>query len=135
MKVGIYNHQHLRGGCPGCSQTYVKGMVSDAQKCQALANRLYGADCEFLNYTDLGDYPSDHVDRPGYKRMIEDIKKGELDVVISINARKISSQMDLILGFYELCKTHRVDFLTVADGKDIMPALDILLAKPQKTQV
>ena len=38
MRIGIYNHQHLRGGCPVCSQTYVKGMIADG------SNALWNVD-------------------------------------------------------------------------------------------
>ena len=70
MRIGIYNHQHLRGGCPVCSQTYVKGMIADGMKCMNRAKGIYGEDNEFVNYTDLGDYPSDNLERPGFKRMM-----------------------------------------------------------------
>lgn len=39
MRIGIYNHQHLRGGCPICTQTYVQGMIADGMKCM---NRAKG---------------------------------------------------------------------------------------------
>ena len=47
MRIGIYNHQHLRGGCPVCSQTYVKGMIADGMKCMNRAKGIYGEDNEF----------------------------------------------------------------------------------------
>ena len=61
MRIGIYNHQHLRGGCPICTQTYVQGMIADGMKCMNRAKGIYGEDNEFVNYTDLGDYPSDNL--------------------------------------------------------------------------
>lgn len=129
MKVGIYNHQHYRGGCPGCSQTYVKGMISDAERCKNVILRYYGPDNEFINYTDLGDYPPENVDRPGYKRMINDITNNNLDVIITVIPGKISNDVNLILDFYKLCRDHQVDFLTANEGPDVMKTLDILLAK------
>lgn len=134
MKVGIYNHQHLRGGCPGCSQTYVKGMISDAERCKNVIARYYGSDCEFINYTDLGDYPAENLNRPGYKRMTDDITHNNIDVIITVNPGKISSDINLILEFYQLCKQHHIDFLTANEGKDVMTGLDILLAKLPLTQ-
>ena len=53
MRIGIYNHQHLRGGCPICTQTYVQGMIADGMKCMNRAKGIYGEDNEFVNYTDL----------------------------------------------------------------------------------
>lgn len=48
MRIGIYNHQHLRGGCPVCSQTYVKGMIADGMKCMNRAKGIYGEDNDLL---------------------------------------------------------------------------------------
>lgn len=129
MKVGIYNHQHYRGGCPGCSQTYVKGMISDAERCKNVILRYYGPDNEFINYTDLGDYPPENVNRPGYKRMVNDIQNNNIDVIITVIPGKISNDVNLILDFYKLCREHQVDFLTANEGPDVMKTLDILLAK------
>ena len=48
MRIGIYNHQHLRGGCPICTQTYVQGMIADGMKCMNRAKGIYGEDNEFV---------------------------------------------------------------------------------------
>lgn len=135
MRVGIYNHQHQRGGCPGCSQTYVKGMIADAEKCKNTILRYYGSDCEFINYTDLGDYPSENVDRPGYKRMMVDINSNKLNVVITIKTEKISNDINLILDFYKQCKNHNVDFLSAKEGPDVMKILDVMLERRTQTSV
>lgn len=132
MRIGIYNHQHLRGGCPGCSQIYVKGMISDGLKCQSRAVGIYGDDCEFLNYTDLGDYPSDNLDRPGYKRMMEDVENNRLDAVFVLTLSKISSEISLVLETYKKCKEHNVALLTAVDGKKAMDVLDEALKKWEK---
>lgn len=129
MRIGIYNHQHQRGGCPGCSQTYVKGMISDAERCKNVILRYYGPDCEFVNYTDLGDYPSDNLDRPGYRRMMEDVNQNKLDVIITVTPGKISNDLNLILEFYEQCRNHNVDFLSAKEGPDVMNALNIMLSR------
>lgn len=135
MKVGIYNHQHQRGGCPGCSQTYVKGMIADAEQCKNTILKYYGPDSEFVNYTDLGDSPAENVDRPGYRRMVADIQANKLDVIITIHAGKISNDIHLILAFYKECKNHNVDFLSVKEGPDVMKMLDIMLEKQGQTVV
>ncbi len=135
MRVGIYNHQHQRGGCPGCSQTYVKGMIADGEQCKNAILRYYGPDNEFVNYTDLGDYPAENVDRPGYRRMIADIQANNLDVIVTIYAGKISNDINLILDFYRECKNHNVDFLSVKEGPDVMKMLDVMLEKRGQTVV
>ncbi len=132
MRIGIYNHQHLRGGCPGCSQIYVRGMIEDAMKCQARAKGIYGENCEFLNFTDLGDYPSDHLNRPGFKRLMKAIKEKQIDVVAVITLDKISTDIDLLLETYETIRSHNIQLITAADGKKAMDILDEALAKWQK---
>lgn len=88
MRIGIYNHQHLRGGCPICTQTYVQGMIADGMKCMNRAKGIYGEDNEFVNYTDLGDYPSENLERPGFRRLMKDIEEDNLDVIVVINSTK-----------------------------------------------
>lgn len=128
MKIGIYNHQHLRGGCPGCSQIYVKGMIKDGLECKSRVEGIYGTDCEFLNYTDLGDYPPENLDRPGYRRMMKDVEDGILKAIIVIRLDKISSDINLVLDTYLRLKEHNVEFLTLKEGKRAMEILDRALA-------
>lgn len=129
MKIGIYNHQHLRSGCPGCSQTYVKGMIKDAMACKNRAEAIYGAGHEYVNYTDLGDYPPDHLDRPGFRRMMNDAEEGRLNAVIVIRLDKISTDINLVLNTYQRLKEKGVEFLTLKEGKRAMEILDKALEK------
>ncbi len=124
MIIAIYNHQHQRSGCPGCSQTYVKGMIFDEERCKSRAAAIYGSDCEFVNYTDLGDYPASNLERPGYNRMMQDVKAGKLDVIIVVTLGKISDSVDLVLKTYKICKEHHVELVTATDGKRAMEVLD-----------
>ena len=112
MRIGIYNHQHLRGGCPVCSQTYVKGMIADGMKCMNRAKGIYGEDNEFVNYTDLGDYPSDN-----------------LDVIVVITLDKITTDIDLLLETYKTIRQHNIELITANDGKKAMEILDKALIK------
>ena len=131
-RVGIYNHQHYRGGCPGCSQTYVKGMIADGVKCQNRAIGIYGNDCEFINYTDLGDYPPENLDRPGFKRMMKDVEDHKLDAIFVLTLSKISNDIDLVLQTYKKCKENDVALMTALDGKKVMKVLDKALEKWEK---
>lgn len=132
MRIGIYNHQHLRGGCPGCSQIYVKGMISDGMKCQNRAIGIFGEDCEFFNYTDLGDYPADNLNRPGYRRMMKDVEENKLDAIFVVTLSKISNKIELVLETYKKCKEHGVALMTAVDGKKAMDVLDNALEKWEK---
>ena len=95
MRIGIYNHQHLRGGCPICTQTYVQGMIADGMKCMNRAKGIYGEDNEFVNYTDLGDYPSENLERPGFRRLMKDIEEDNLDVIVVITLDKITTDISI----------------------------------------
>ena len=113
MRIGIYNHQHLRGGCPICTQTYVQGMIADGMKCMNRAKGIYGEDNEFVNYTDLGDYPSENLERPGFRRLMKDIEEDNLDVIVVITLDNIQ-------------------LITANDGKKAMEILDKALVKWQE---
>ncbi len=129
MRIGIYNHQHLRGGCPVCSQTYVKGMIKDGMACKNRVEAIYGVDNEYVNYTDLGDYPPENLDRPGFRRMMKDVEDDRLDAIIVIRLDKISNDVNLILDTYEKMKAHGVELLTLKEGKRAMDVLDRALIR------
>ena len=133
MRIGIYNHQHMVGSCPICRQTYVQGMIADAQKCQGKAISIYGQDCEFFNYTDLGDYPPEDIERPGIRHLIEDVENGKLDVVVCYTLSKISTDIDLIMHVYQIIRDHNVELITFADGKHAMDVMDKALENWKKS--
>ena len=135
MRIGIYNHQHLRGGCPGCSQIYVKGMIQDGIACKNRVEAIYGEDNEYVNYTDLGDYPPENLDRPGFRRMMQDVEDGRLDAIIVIRLDKLSNDVNLILDTYEIMKSHGVELLTLKEGRRAMEVLDkALIRRAEKQQ-
>ncbi len=134
MRIGIYNHQHLRGGCPVCSQTYVKGMIKDGMACKNRVEAIYGVDNEYVNYTDLGDYPPENLDRPGFRRMMKDVEEDRLDAIIVIRLDKISNDVNLILDTYETMKAHGVELLTLKEGKRAMDVLDRALIRRAEQQ-
>lgn len=124
MNIAVYNHQHMRGACSGCYRHYVEELYKDGNKCADKAKEIYGADSKIFNYTDLGDYPSDNLHRQGFERMIEHIKTGKIDAVVTMTLTKISTDIRLVLQTYKLLKEHNVELVTVADGKDVMKVLD-----------
>jgi DNA invertase Pin-like site-specific DNA recombinase len=107
-------------------------MIADGVKCQNRALGIYGQDCEFINYTDLGDYPPENLDRPGYRRMMEDVEAGKLDVICVLTLSKISSEVNLVLQTYKTCKEHHVELITAIAGKKVMEVLDKALEKLEK---
>ncbi len=128
MKIAIYTHQDVTDK-PVNRFTYAKLTKADGDKCKMKASRLYGKDCEFEYYNDIGCYPSDSIDRPSLNTIIEKIKKEEIDVLCVFVLSKLSTDVSLILKIYKLCKAHHVDLITGLDGKKAMTVLDKLLAK------
>ncbi len=129
MKVAIYNHQYLRGACPGCYKYYLEGLKKDAQRCVAKAVELFGENCEIINYTDLGPYPNDSIDRPGYRRMIESVKNHEFDVLVIFKLGTISTDISHIMETYKILKENNVRIITALDGEKAQDFLEEALKK------
>ena len=117
MKIGIYNHQYLRGACPGCYKYYLEGMKSDAAKSVKKALEIYGNDIEIVNFTDIGPYPNSSIDRPGYRRMLDAVRNREIDVLVVYKLGSISSNIDHIIETYKILKENDVPIITALDGK------------------
>ena len=98
-------------------------------KCMNRAKGIYGEDNEFVNYTDLGDYPSDNLERPGFKRMMTDVAADNLDVIVVITLDKITTDIDLLLETYKTIRKHNIELITANDGKKAMEILDKALIK------
>ena len=106
-RIGIYHYQYYRGACKLCYRHFIQEMVESYEKCHEVAEEIYGKEnCEFLHYTDFGQYDSENTDRPSFRRIMEAIEKKELDVVmcyglnnITINEEQnadIGRQVDLV---------------------------------------
>lgn len=104
-------------------------MIADGMKCMNRAKGIYGEDNEFVNYTDLGDYPSDNLERPGFKRMMTDVVADNLDVIVVITLDKITTDIDLLLETYKTIRKHNIELITANDGKKAMEILDKALIK------
>lgn len=116
MKVAIYNYQQIDEGCPACSQTYQRALIVDTAACKNKIEQIYGDGCEFLNYTDQGQYSLNDLARPEFQRLMKDVEEGKIEVVIVTNLAKISTDIGLILDTYKKCKDHNVLLITHRDG-------------------
>lgn len=131
MKIAIYTHQDVTDK-PVNRFTYAKITKADGDKCWIKAMRLYGRECEFAYYHDIGCYPSNSIDRPALNQVINLIENEEIDVLCVYVLSKLSSEVPLILEIYKKCKAHHVDLITGLDGKKAMDVLDKLLEKEEK---
>ena len=77
-RIGIYHYQYYRGACKLCYRHFIQEMVESYEKCHEVAEEIYGKEnCEFLHYTDFGQYDSENTDRPSFRRIMEAIEKKE----------------------------------------------------------
>ena len=101
-RIGIYHYQYYRGACKLCYRHFIQEMVESYEKCHEVAEEIYGKEnCEFLHYTDFGQYDSENTDRPSFRRIMEAIEKKELGM----------------------------EFLTADHGRDAMKYIDIYIEK------
>ena len=58
-RIGIYHYQYYRGACKLCYRHFIQEMVESYEKCHEVGEEIYGKEnCEFLHYTDFGQYDS-----------------------------------------------------------------------------
>ena len=87
-RIGIYHYQYYRGACKLCYRHFIQEMVESYEKCHEVAEEIYGKEnCEFLHYTDFGQYDSENTDRPSFRRIMEAIEKWAADEFRSTNGQ------------------------------------------------
>ena len=118
------------GGINGMYGTGIQEMVESYEKCHEVAEEIYGKEnCEFLHYTDFGQYDSENTDRPSFRRIMEAIEKKELDVVMCYGLNNITINEELLIKFYKYVRSQGMEFLTADHGRDAMKYIDIYIEK------
>lgn len=123
-RIGIYHYQYYRGACKLCYRHFIQEMVESYEKCHEVAKEIYGEDCEFLHYTDFGQYDSNDTDRPSFRRMKEAMEKGELDVLMCYTLNNITTNEEQLIALYKDVRARGMDFLTAGKGFDAMKFID-----------
>ena len=123
-RIGIYHYQYYRGACKLCYRHFIQEMVESYEKCHEVAKEIYGEDCEFLHYTDFGQYDSNNTDRPSFRRMKEALEKGELDVLMCYTLNNITTNEEQLIALYKEVRSQGMDFLTAGKGLDAMKFID-----------
>ncbi|MDO4977969.1 MAG: recombinase family protein [Eubacteriales bacterium] len=126
--VAIYNCILTTGG-RGHTRIVMNTLIEEANQCIHSTERIYGTDVEYSNYQDVGEFTPDNLDRPGFQRMLNDIKSHKIDIVVMVVLTKLSNKIDIILDFYKVCKEYGVDLIISTDGKKVMDVLDKALEK------
>ena len=80
----------------------------------------------------IGDYPSENLERPGFRRLMKDIEEDNLDVIVVITLDKITTDIDLLMETYQTIRKHNIQLITANDGKKAMEILDKALVKWQE---
>lgn len=123
-RIGIYHYQYYRGACKLCYRHFIQEMVESYEKCHEVAKEIYGEDCEFLHYTDFGQYDSNDTDRPSFRRIKEAMEKGELDVLMCYTLNNITTNEEQLIALYKEVRARGMDFLTAGKGLDAMKFID-----------
>lgn len=72
---------------------------------------------KLIKYEDEG-YTGANTDRPGYKRLLEDIKNNSIDVVICYKIDRISRNVKDFSCFYTFLEEHKVEFVSLSEQID-----------------
>lgn len=134
MRIAIYQFQNAPGSCPSCNQAGNQMIAIGRESCQTKARELFGDQCEFIFYLDrsesrlTGDDIHKVKNRPRFLSMLDDIEKGEIDVVMMTYMGDLSIEEEFIIAFYRFLKDHGVKLVTAREGFRIMDMLDKVLA-------
>lgn len=128
-RIGIYHYQYYRGACKICYRHFIQEMVQSYEKCYEAAKKIYGEDVEFLHYTDFGQYHSETLDRPSFRRFKKAVEEGEVDVVMCYRLNNITTNEALLLDFYKEVRARGIDFITECHGLDAMKYIDMYIEK------
>ena len=127
-RVGIYHYQYYRGACKICYRQFINEMLESYEKCHEVAEELYG-ECEFLHFTDFGQYDSDSLDRPYFRRFDEAIDNNGFDVAMCFTLNTITTNETLLIKLYKKIRSKGMDFITAGHGKDAMKYMDLYIEK------
>ena len=140
MNVAIYNFFNTNTDCPSCNQAGAKMAFSEIGKCKDKVKELYGDGHVFREYIDRNDvavsssYLSGATVRPAIERLLEDIDKGEVDLVVLTYMGVLAADFYFILAFYIFLCQHKVRIITVREGERIAEMLDQALEEFRRIQ-
>ena len=123
-RIAIYHYQYYRGACKLCYRHFIQEMVECYEECHEVAKKIYGEDCEFLHYTDFGQYDSEDTNRPSFRRMKEAMEKNEFDALMCNTLNNITTNEQQLIELYKEVRALGMDFLTAGKGRDAMKYMD-----------
>ncbi len=101
---------------------YIRSAIEDIEAIEKQENRLQKycdlkgyENCKF--YIDNG-YSANNLNRPSYKKMIEDLKQGKFDKIVITRLDRISRNMVDFDGFIKLLQRYNCDIEIIDKGID-----------------
>lgn len=96
-----------------------EGYSLDAQKEEnlALAKRIFGPDVRWVIYADEGKSGKNTDKRPNLQRMMQDIKAGKIQAVITYKVSRLSRSLSDSLNLVEQIHRAKVRFISVKEGE------------------
>jgi|SRR5699024_653205 len=96
-------------------QTTEKNEVNDQQiECTRVANQLFGQEIDIICYKDEGSGTSGNFER---NRMLNDVKQGKLDVIITYKVCRISCTPSYALKIVKQIHNANVRFFSIMEGE------------------
>lgn len=74
-------------------------------------------DYEIYRYEDEG-YSGANIDRPGFNRMLNDIKDGKINVVVCYKIDRVSRDVKDFSNFFSFLQDHKVEFVSIKEQID-----------------
>lgn len=117
LRVGVYIHKvkSVKAG------DMVRALC---EQCHQRCARDLDHPCEFYHYSDLGHYDMTTLERPFLGKLMKDIDKGDIDIVIVPVLSMISSELEKVLEFYQFLKERKVLLMSERDGLKVQVVLD-----------
>lgn len=110
MKAAIYSRKSVFTG---------KGesIENQIEMCKNYYLKLHSNEVEFLIYEDEG-FSGGNINRPEFKRMLNDIKDNKFNVLICYRLDRISRNVSDFSNILELLQNHNIDFISITEQFD-----------------
>lgn len=109
LKIGIYTRKSIYSDTSDSTDVQYK---LGAEYCKS-----HYTDYELLRYEDEG-YTGANTDRPGYTKLISDVKDDILNVVICYKIDRVNRNVQDFSNFYNLLSEHDVEFISIKEQID-----------------
>jgi len=138
MNTAIYQYHRHDTNSQDMNQSGEHLILSAVTMCKDKAAALYGDDQHFMTYIDTehkmieSECLKGAIVRPELERMLSDIEKGRIDLVVVTYMGAIASDFNFIIAFYIYLCQHKVKLITVREGERIIELMEKALEEYRK---